>query len=176
MNLDELSVKYDTDKGSTGHFYTRHYERIFEPIRLDIESMCEVGIGSGASLRMWKDYFPASIIYGVDMNHQNDLGARIQCYEIEQTDCDRLRGNLQDKRLQIIIDDASHDQDKTMRTLDCLWPILETHGWYVIEDMVVDGFPPTIGQWYGKRPEQIQQMQLLLNRSKGSMITFIQKR
>lgn len=29
MTLDEIARKYDTDKGSSGHFYTRHYEKVF---------------------------------------------------------------------------------------------------------------------------------------------------
>jgi cephalosporin hydroxylase len=175
MTLDELSLKHDTDKGSSGHFYTRYYERIFETIRLNVESVLEVGVGSGASLRMWREYFPAAMIYGVDMNHNNDMGAQIKLYECEQTDCDRLREQLQDKKLEVIIEDASHDQEKTMKTLECLWPILETKGWYVIEDMCCDSFPPEIGRWYGKRPEQIRELHLLKNRSGGSLITFIKK-
>ncbi len=57
MILDELSIKYDTDKGSTGHWYTPYYEQIFGSIRDEVESVVEVGRGSGASLRMWRDYF-----------------------------------------------------------------------------------------------------------------------
>lgn len=176
MTLDELSIKYDTDKGSSGHWYTPHYEKIFEPIKMTVESVLEVGVGSGASLRMWRDYFQGAMIYGVDMNHNNDMGARIVLYESEQTDCDRLREQLQDKKLEIIIEDASHEQSKTMKTLECLWPILESRGWYVIEDMDLDSFPPTIAQWYGKRPEQISELHILKNRSGGSLITFIKKR
>jgi len=175
MILDELAIKYDTDKGSPGHFYTPHYERIFEPIRLNVESVLEVGVGSGASLRMWRDYFPGAMIYGVDMNHNNDMGTRIQCYECEQTDCDRLRSQFLDKKLEIIIEDASHEQNNTMKTLDCLWPILETRGWYVIEDMDLDSFPLRIVEWYGQRQTEVRELHLLKNRSGGSLITFIKK-
>ncbi len=176
MSLDELSLKYDTDKGSSGHFYTKHYEKFFSNIRLNVESVLEVGIGSGASLRMWRDYFPAAMIYGVDMNANSDMGARIQCHECEQTDCVGLREKLQHNKLEIIIDDASHDQEKTMKTLDCLWPILESKGWYVIEDMCNDSFPPDIGRWYGKQPSEIRELHILKNRGGGSLITFIKKR
>jgi demethylmacrocin O-methyltransferase len=176
MTLDELSVKHDTDKGSMGHWYTPHYEKIFEPIKLNVQSVCEVGVGSGASLKMWRDYFQGATIYGVDMNHNNDMGSRIVLYECEQTDCVGLRDKLQDKKLEIIVEDASHDQEKTMKTLDCLWPILESKGWYVIEDMCIDSFPPDIGRWYGKCPEQIRELHIFKNRGGGSLITFIQKR
>ena len=176
MTLDELATKHDTDKGPNGHWYTLHYDRIFGSFRTEVESVLEVGVGSGASLKMWRDYFQGAMIYGVDMNPNGDMGARIATYEVEQTDCDRLREHLQDKKLEIIIEDASHDQAKTFKTLDCLWPLLERKGWYVIEDMDGDSFPPAIGQWYGKRPEQIRDFYLLRNTSGGSLITFIKKR
>lgn len=175
MTMDELAIKYDTDKGSNGHFYTRHYEPIFEPIRLNVESVLEVGIGSGASLRMWRDYFPSAMIYGIDMNQSNLNEPRIATYDCEQTDCNRLTEYLQNRKVEIMVEDASHEQEKTMRTLDCLWSMLEPRGWYVIEDMCRDSFPPEIGRWYGKRPEQIRKLMILTNRSGGSAITFIQK-
>jgi len=175
MTLDELSLKYDTDKGSSGHWYTPYYERLFGPVRLNVESVLEVGIGSGASLRMWRDYFPGAMIYGVDMNHINDLGARTQLYECEQTDCDRLRSHLQDKKLEIIVEDASHDQDKTMQTLDCLWPMLERKGWYVIEDMDLHSFPARIVDWHTQHQTEVRELNILKNKSGGSLITFIKK-
>ncbi len=175
MTLDELSVKYDTDKGSTGHWYTPYYERIFSPIRNDVESLVEVGIGSGASLRMWRDYFLGAMIYGIDMNPCNLSEPRIACYDCEQTDSSRLTEYIQNKKPEIIVEDASHDMAKTMMTLDCLWPILQSRGWYVIEDMDRSAFPPEIGRWYGKRPEQIREFYLFNDRSDGSAITFIQK-
>lgn len=176
MTLNELAIKYDTDKGSNGHWYTLHYEPVFEPIRLTVESVVEVGVGSGASLRMWRDYFLGAMIYGIDMNPNNFGEPRIATYDCEQTDYSRLTEYLQNRKPEIIVEDASHEQDKTIKTLDCLWPILEPRGWYVIEDMSVDSFPPEIGRWYGKRPEQIRTLMILTNRSGGSAITFIQKR
>lgn len=176
MTLNELAIKYDTDKGSNGHWYTRYYEPIFEPIRLQVESLVEVGIGSCASLRMWRDYFLGAMIYGIDQNPCNISEPRIATYDCEQTDCTRLTEYLQNRKPEIIVEDASHEQEKTFKTLDCLWPILERHGWYVIEDMDRDSFAPEIGRWYGKRPEQIRDFHIFTNRSGGSAITFIQKR
>lgn len=176
MTLDDLALKHETDKSSHGHFYTRLYERFFGSIRLNVESVLEVGIGNGASLKMWRDYFPAAIIYGVDQNHCNEMGGRIDCQEFEQTDCDGLRSYFQDRKLEIIVEDASHDQDKTVKTLDCLWPVLEIKGWYVIEDMDVHSFPERIGKWHGEHSEQVRELHLLRNQDGGALITFIQKR
>lgn len=176
MTLDHIAKTYDTDKGSNGHFYTPHYESAFGPIKDTVSSVIEVGIGSGASLRMWRDYFPGAMIYGVDQNHQNDLGSHIQCLECEQTDCARLSEWVKDKHLEIIVDDASHDQDKTMITLGCLWPHLVSKGWYAIEDMDRHSFPARIGVWYGQHPAEIRKLMILSNPTGGSDLTLIQKR
>ncbi len=175
MTLDELALKYRTDKASYGHFYTKHYERFFSATRTEIESVCEVGVGGGESLRMWRDYFPNALIYGVDVEHKDDMGGRIILVESEQTDCGKLQDNLKDKKLEIIIDDCSHDQERTFKTLDCLWPMLQPKGWYVIEDMDREAFPPEIGKWYSDRQKETDQMYVLCNHSRSATIAFIQK-
>lgn len=176
MTLDDLALKYGTDKGSTGHFYTRHYEKIFSSIRMDIECILEVGVGAGQSLKMWRDYFPSALIYGVDQNRIEDgLGDRIEVLGCEQTNHETLVSEFKDKGLQFIVDDASHDPGNTMKTLNALWPTLERNGWYVIEDMDKNLFPEVIGRWYGEQHREIRQLQILSNKDRGSAIIFIQK-
>lgn len=176
MTLDELALNHGTDKSSHGHFYTRHYEKFFGSTRIIVESVLEVGVGNGASLKMWREYFPAAQIYGVDQVHVDDLGGRIDCQEIEQTDCETLRSYFQDRKLEIIIDDASHEPEKTLKTLDCLWSVLEIKGWYVIEDMDVHLFSCEMGKWYGEHANQIRELHFLTNQPGSALITFIQKR
>ncbi len=175
MTLDELALKYDTDKSSRSHFYTRHYERIFGSIRNEVQALCEVGIAAGASLKMWRDYFQSAIIFGVDQTHCDDIGDRIVTYECDQENCEALNSHFQDKKLEIIVDDASHNQESTIKTLDCLWTMLERKGWYVIEDMDRSSFIEMIGRWYQQRPNEIRQFQILNNHDGGSSIIFIQK-
>ncbi len=172
MTLDELALQYGTDKSSCGHWYTKHYERVFGSIRMEIESVCEVGIGGGESLKMWRDYFPNAMIYGVDVEHKEEIGGRIHIIQCEQTDCGTLLDTLKDNNLEIIVDDASHDQSKTMATFVCLWDILRSRGWYVIEDMDKHSFPQVIGEWCGNNPAQVRKLLIFNN---DSAITFIQK-
>lgn len=176
MTLDELATHHGTDKGVGSHWYTRHYDRIFSKIRLNVEVVCEIGVGNGASLKMWRDYFPNAFIHGVDHNPQENFGDRIFCHHIEQTECDRLTEAFKDRRLEIIIDDASHEQDRTFKTLDCMFKVLEPRGWYVIEDMVKDTYPPKIGQWLGDNQSQVQHFYMIDNKDHGCVISFIQKR
>lgn len=136
MSLDELALKHDTDKSSRSHWYTRFYERMFGGIRENVESLLELGVGGGPSIRMWKDYFPNALIYGVDQNHVvGDFGGRVKLYECEQTDREALEAHFTGVQLEIIIDDCSHDQKKTVASMKILYPLLSDNGWYVIEDM-----------------------------------------
>ena len=66
--LDELGILHGTDKGSLGHGYLGHYERILGPLRDEPITILEIGVSDGASLRMWADYFTRATIVGVDIN------------------------------------------------------------------------------------------------------------
>tara|TARA_R100000008_G_scaffold79371_1_gene61001 strand:+ start:266 stop:1093 length:828 start_codon:yes stop_codon:yes gene_type:complete len=71
-----------TDKASK-HSYEYIYGNLFESIRLKNMNILEVGIESGASARMWKNYFSNSEIYAIDIDRyyhvaQNDLPASMR--------------------------------------------------------------------------------------------------
>ena len=67
MTLDEIGLRYGTDKASSGHKYLAHYERVLTPLRDDAFTMIEIGGLNGASLQMWRDFFPSATIVCVDI-------------------------------------------------------------------------------------------------------------
>src|SRR5262249_13206725 len=67
MSLDALAIRHSADKSSKVHGYTRVYEKHFGPIRNEPVVLLEIGVGSGASLRTWRDYFNRAQLYGLDM-------------------------------------------------------------------------------------------------------------
>ena len=77
--LDNLGLKYNTDKASKykrrdnivpGHDYLRHYEIFLSTLRDEKFTLVELGCYTGASLKMWKEYFPQAHIIGVDLNEK----------------------------------------------------------------------------------------------------------
>ncbi len=62
--LSELGRKYGTDK--VDHGYCDVYHQAFEKKRQEVTAVMEIGVFFGASIRMWKDYFPNAVIHGVD--------------------------------------------------------------------------------------------------------------
>jgi hypothetical protein len=111
--LAEIAKKYGTDKINKYAVY----ERYLASVRNEPVNFFEIGIGGyddpkagGASLRMWKEYFPAGKIFGLDYHdksaHAED---RIRIYKGSQTDEAVLRGIAKDiGRIDIILDDGSH--------------------------------------------------------------------
>lgn len=64
MTLDDLAIKYGSDKSSLGHNYCPFYEKYLpkEPKRI-----LEIGVNDGASLGMWLEYFPNAEVHGLDL-------------------------------------------------------------------------------------------------------------
>ena len=66
LSLVELQQKhgFKTDKNTT-HSYLPIYDELFSKFKNP--SILEIGCGMGESLRLWRKYFPKSIIHGIDI-------------------------------------------------------------------------------------------------------------
>lgn len=148
--LCKLAVKYETDKGGGHnryngqpndgtHGYTPIYYSLFVNRERDVKRVLEIGVNSGASLRMWRDFFPKAMIYGFDI----DSGCifeeeRIKCYEADGGVAASLRAaivNTGDLPFDLIVDDGSHDYDHQVTSIVNLSPHLTRHGILVVEDV-----------------------------------------
>jgi hypothetical protein len=155
--LCELAIKHGTDKWPF-HKYTPHYHELFKDWRNDVRKVLEIGIGddsmkntipnyvSGASLRMWHEYFPNADIYGLD-NNSNTLitGERIWSFLCDQGDPMQLDGVQVTigKDFDLIVDDGCHIPEVQILTAKMLVPLLSPDGFYVIEDVWI--YPSTVG-------------------------------
>lgn len=134
--LDDIALRYGTDKASDGHNYTPLYEKFLGPMRYKSMTLLELGVWEGASLRMWQEYLPNAQVAGID-KHDRDIdipGAPV--FIGKQSD----RKFLVDISVRyggwdVIIDDASHISSKTIRSFEILFPHLLSGGLYIIEDL-----------------------------------------
>ena len=150
--LEKLARKYQTDKWSIG--YTDYYSIWFEENRNNKLKVLEIGIQSGASIRMWEEYFPNSMIYGMDIpspmlkgrqdgvalsNMESLKSSRIVPFYANQGDRNDLKKFIDEcgGDFDIIIDDGSHFQDDQQISWGFLWQYLKPGGLYVIEDIAV---------------------------------------
>ena len=86
---EELELgKYDTDKVPNNYLHV--YDRVFES--LFDRKLLELGVRTGGSLRLWRDYFPHGTITGLDVEpqaeEQND--DRLRIYKGRQEDASLL--------------------------------------------------------------------------------------
>lgn len=141
-NLKALATLYGSDKWNA-HWYARHYEAQFRPIRRNRLTLIEIGIGGygvphlgGGSLRMWRSYFPHAQIHGIDIEEKSPhAGRRITVHRGSQTDLDFLRDVVKKSGVpDIVIDDGSHRNRDVLCTFKFLFPLLAPGGYYVIED------------------------------------------
>ena len=110
--LNLLCDKYQCDKGYFNlsgriffrdlhpHTYADFYSLLFEHCKNDVKKVFECGIGTnnpnlvssmgikykpGSSLRVWRDYFPKSFIYGADIDREILFEEeRIKTFEVDQ--------------------------------------------------------------------------------------------
>ena len=135
MTLDALAIAFGTDKSSRVHHFTKHYEVYFELLRELPLKILEIGVQSGASLRMWKQYFPKAQIVGIDYYDVDVMEEdRIKVIRGEQKDPKVLEEVLLHGPFDIIIDDGSHKNPDIMASFDYLFPRMKPGGIYVIED------------------------------------------
>lgn len=139
-SLDDLAELYATDKGPTTHHYTRVYEQLLQQYRGDSVRLLEIGVLMGASLRMWRDYFPNGYIVGMDNDLKIPEERRINLFygdqgrAVELIDLGKKHGPF-----DIIIDDGSHQHAHQMISFYTLFPeYLNPGGLYFIEDVHED--------------------------------------
>ena len=160
-DLFSLVEKYGTDKTLSG--YTNTYSSLFEPIKNQVTSVLEIGLGTlnpeipssfsgntqhfshykpGGSLRVWRDFFPNAKAYGVDIAKDCMFKEdRIQTFLFDSSEKEYVDYYLDDLEFDIIIDDGNHDPKYQVKTLRNLFPKLKDKGYYIIED--IGGYPGT---------------------------------
>ena len=143
MELNNLGLRYNTDKSTThvfnGRTFLDIYERYFREMKDKSITLLEIGVLNGASLNVWKEYFNKdSKIVGLDIDPSkikmsND---NIQIFIGSQNDIatiNRIKENYPDG-FDIIIDDGSHLNSLTIDSFNLLFDCVKSGGYYIIED------------------------------------------
>ena len=162
--LSELSEKYGSDKGFSGnnvmtnlghqyHNYTDIYDLILRNKKTQVLNVFEMGIGTtdtrfpynmgpngtmGASLRMWKEYFPNASIYAADIDPNCFISEdRIFTYVADQLSPESLLNlvNTINKKFDLIVDDGMHEYESNICMYEGMISSLNKDGFYIIEDI-----------------------------------------
>ena len=127
-HLNDLGLKYGTDKASNWHRYLDFYEEVLKDI--DVKSLLEIGIYQWASIRMWREFFPNAKIIGVDIR---------ECPAIHW--CELIRADATTKSFadsvgmfDVILDDWWHFMSQQIHSFDNLRSHVAPDGVYILED------------------------------------------
>jgi hypothetical protein len=138
LTLDALGLRFGTDKSSQVHDYLSFYEFFFKQIRDQELKLLEIGVYFGASLRLWKEYFPNGAIVGADINPDAKAYAedRILIEIVDQSNIEELVAlGVKHGPFDIVIEDGSHLWEHQLTTFKTLFPFLKNGGYYIAEDL-----------------------------------------
>ena len=162
--INKLCKEYGTDKGGEDnlenkldiHNYSDIYELLFRLHKEDVKLLIECGIGTnnpklessmglngnpGASLKMWRDYFPKAKIIGVDIDKDilfsNERIETYYCDQLDKKSIDLFLNNAELKKtsVDIIIDDGLHTFEAGKSFFEGTIDFLCENGIYIIEDV-----------------------------------------
>lgn len=139
-NYGELSslAQDKTDKAMDWHGYTEMYEHIFYPLKNSPIKICEIGVDKGGSLILWRDYFPKSVVWGIDIVDTSKLNSeRIKTFVADQANREQLESFVDESggNFDIIIDDGGHTMEQQQISFGYLFKNLKPDGYYIIEDV-----------------------------------------
>uniref|UniRef100_A0A6C0JRB7 Methyltransferase n=1 Tax=viral metagenome TaxID=1070528 RepID=A0A6C0JRB7_9ZZZZ len=152
MTLLQLVNNWKTDK-NTAHSYLGLYENLLNKKKHTAKTILEIGIGdfgekNGGSIKLWRDYFPAATVYGLDIlpmarvmdEIQGD--PRIVLYtETDAYDEDtfnRLFYGPESKhnlKCDFMLDDGPHKIETNKKFITMYSKILADDGILIIEDL-----------------------------------------
>ncbi|MEQ9446602.1 MAG: hypothetical protein RJS98_13635 [Rhodospirillaceae bacterium] len=121
------------------HDYLQHYWRHLQHFRESARKVVEIGVQTPRSVKTWAEFFPNAIIYGIDIDEK--------CREFSEDRIDIHIGDQMDEKFlldfvektggdfDVVIDDGLHTPYSILRSFSYLYPALQDHGIYVIEDV-----------------------------------------
>lgn len=145
MTLDQLAIKYGSDKSSLSHNYTSFYE---QRLPRQPKKLLEIGVLQGASIRMWKEYFSDCEIHALDLFMDNPIPdiEGVVWHKGNQLDY-LLLEQLRKENFDFVVDDGSHNSRDQLITFFGLF----NGNPYFIEDLQCcsepfyrDGLPESV--------------------------------
>ena len=180
-----INYELTTPFGWKAHTYANFYFNLFNHCKDEIKLVFECGIGSnnvsipanmgpkgrpGASLRVWRDFFKNSKVFGADIDKKTLFEEKnIKTYYVDQLDPNSIK-NMWSKvnlnNFDLIIDDGLHTFDANIIFFLNSFEKLKKNGIYIIEDIFLSEIPK-----YSKELSKYNFEIISLNDDKNKKIT-----
>lgn len=133
VRLDAVGVRQGTELSSLGRDCLHAWEPFLAPLRSESFALLEIGAGRGASLRTWREWFPAATLVGLDARriHLDPAIPGCTILQGDQADPATLHRLLRGHRFRVVVDDGSRRGGDQIQTFLTLFPWLEPAAVYV---------------------------------------------
>jgi SAM-dependent methyltransferase len=140
--MNDLVKYFEANTGFAVHKWMHYldiYDRHFSRFRGQSPVVLEIGVNSGGSLCMWRDYFgPSARIIGIDINPA--------CLDLNKEGFEVILGDQADlqfwadfktwfPRLDILIDDGGHEFHQQRVTFEQMFDHVKDDGVFLCEDL-----------------------------------------
>lgn len=174
MILQDIGMKHGTDK-ATFHQYCDFYQDRL-PDRDFAGRLLEIGVLDGASLRMWREYYPDAEIIGIDVNPRPFL--KIEGVTLVWMDQANVADLATLGDFDVIIDDGSHmTRDQQVTFFWLYFNQLRPGGYYVLEDLHTSYMSNYVNSRY-RTLDMLQRLEVdpvLFAREQGKPDQFIKR-
>jgi hypothetical protein len=120
------------------HYFPAYERHLAKFVSQDV-TVVEIGVYSGGSLDMWREYFgPRCQLVGIDIAEEcrSYVGDQVAIEIGDQADPAFWRAFLQrHPTIDVVIDDGGHQFHQQVATLEALLPALSPGGVYICEDV-----------------------------------------
>jgi len=127
------------NKKIVAHGYSKYYENIFKPLKDNHMNILEIGSFYGNASAALYFYFKNSRIFGADINPDMFIysSKRIKSFYVNSSSLESIKENIIKKNIhfKIIIEDASHMLKDQIISLFYLFPLIESGGIFIIEEL-----------------------------------------
>jgi hypothetical protein len=146
--LTAMADHYGTDKGSHRHLFTEIYGAIFGPRREEQLRVLEIGVKFGASMRMWRDFFPKATVFGIDIDPTYLFQEkRIKTMLADQAKRVELQAVIDrfGSQFDVVLDDGGHQMDQQQISFAFFFQHVAPGGYYVLEDLHTSKYAGELG-------------------------------
>ena len=159
MSLNDFYEKRKgSDKFDLG-YVDAFYDRLFLPRKKTTKSILEIGVQTGDSILLWKEFFTNARVYGIDvlpcpvndglfeMSCDPNSGIRIfdNTNAYGEIVIEGLK-HIEPEGFDIIIDDGPHTYDSMVYFLLRYLPIVKSKGILILEDIIDPKWTPELLQ------------------------------
>ena len=141
MTFNDIGLSENTDKAALtdrgSHHYVDLYELLLRGWRDKAIEILEIGVLDGGSIRMWRRYFPHSIITAIDVSVKVTFdGDPVISFINGDAYSEEVISQFTGHMFDLMIDDADHRVENQTIFLQRYSPLLKPEGILIIEDVI----------------------------------------